>query len=277
MDAIANYQGAVELYALGFAQNAEREAENAGDMVDAWELALEQHEKTRPTRGAPSKEWVQEKENLAHTLADSRRRLDHAMEVMAGGETHPEAIKYGRKVVEEHHPEVVDAYQKALEALPPSPDSLKTYNAMVEEYTKVFMDRAEHDYQSYAELTNAWASCLNAHQYTKPDIAENIPTLGKAGQRWNSEHSEIEDRVDHCQNELKAAWDIIDTGPSHPGAVKYAKESVRDNHPEIERNFQKAVELQKQAEQASFRRDLKEKMAAIPSHNRESQSVELSR
>lgn len=277
MDAIANYQGTVELYALDFAQNAERDAENAGDMVDAWILALEQHEKTRPARGAPSKEWVEEKERLAHTLAGSRQQLDHAMEVMTGGESHPEAIKYARKVVEKHHPEVVEAYQAALEALPPPPDSLEIYNTMVDEYKKIFMDKVERDYQSYAELTDAWAGCLNAHQYTKPDIVENIVTLGKAGQSWNSEHSEIEDKVDHCQNELKAAWDILDTGPSHPDAVKYAEESVRDNHPDIDRNFRKTVDLQKQIEQAHFQRELKEKMASILSQSREPQTAEHSR
>lgn len=277
MDAIAEYKGAVELYADGFSQLSEREYDNASMMVDVWTVALEQHEKTKPAFWKPQDEWLKEKESLEYTLAESVKKSGQALEVWKGGDSHPEAIKYAQGVIEKEHPELHAAYHEAFETLPPPSDAIEVYSKTLELYKEAYLARAEHDHQSYRQLADEWASCSEAHCYVKPDIVENIVTLGKAGREWEAQNVEINEKLGRCQEEVKTTWDVISAGASHPDVVKYAEDTVKNRHPEIERNFQKAVSLQKQAEQAERQRELHDRMAEIASPNRDAASVEVSR
>lgn len=277
MDAIAEYKNTVELYSSGFSHNSEREYDNASMMVDVWTVTLEQHEQSKPAFWQSQEEWRQEKESLEHTLAESVKKSEKALEVWKGGDSHPEAIKYAQDIIERHHPELHAAFHEALEALPPPPDAIEVYDNTVAVYKEVFIERAEHDYESYSQIMEEWLACSEAHQYTEPDMVENIVTLGKAGREWRAQHEEINKMVEHCEDEVKAAREIVDAGPSHPDAVKYAEETVKNKHPDIDRNFHKAVALQQEAKQAELQRELRGRISEIPTPNRDSQSAEISR
>lgn len=277
MDAIAEYQGAVELHAYGFSQISEREYDNASMMVDAWTVALEQHEESKPPFWKPQDEWLHEKQRLEQTLAESIQKSKEALEVWKGGDSHPQAIKFAQDFIEQEHPELHAAYHKALETLPPPSDAIEVYGNTVALYKEVYIARAEHDYESYNQLTEEWAACSEAHQYTKPDLVENIVSLGRAGREWNDQHNEINEMVGYCQKEVKAALAIIESGPSHPEAAKYAEEMVKSKHPEIDRNFQKAITMHQQAEQIERQQELRERMSEISSPIRDPQSAEISR
>lgn len=277
MDVIAEYKGAVELYAYGFSQLSERDYDNASMMVDAWTDVLEHHEESKPAFWKPQEEWLKEKESLEYTLAESVKQSAQAFEVWKGGDSHPEAIKYAQRCIEKEHPELHAAYQEALETLPPPEDAIEVYGKTLELYKDVYLARAENDYQSYCQLADEWAECSKAHCYVKPDIIENIITLGKAGREWDAHNAEINEKLGRCRNEAKATREVISAGASHPEVVKYAEETVKEHHPEIERNFQKAITLQKQAEQAERQRELRNRMAEITSPNRDSSSAEVSR
>lgn len=277
MDAIAEYQGAVDLYALTYAQVQERKVKDTGFMIEAWSLAMEEHQKQNPTSGKPGMEWLQEYNRIEHGLTFSRLEHEYALDVQRGGATHPEAIMYARNTIEKQHPELHIANEKALEALPPPSNAIQVYSNTLEQYNHAYMDRIEHGRQSYSELADAWVSCAEAHSHTRPGAFENIVTFGKAGREWNARHDEMTRNAGHFEKEAEAAEAIIETGSSHPNAVKYAKQAVKDNHPDIERNYQKAAALQKQAEQAIFQRDLQARMSEIPAPERDSYSPELSR
>lgn len=130
MDAISRYKDAVVMYAQGFAEDKDREADDAVALVEGYEYMLEEHMNMKPIAGNPSEEWEKEKERIERALNESEEVFERVCESWRGGEKNPKAIKYAKSCVEKYHPELHEQYQEIVELL--LPDLIEACKNMIE-------------------------------------------------------------------------------------------------------------------------------------------------
>jgi predicted 3-demethylubiquinone-9 3-methyltransferase (glyoxalase superfamily) len=288
MDVIEDYNAKLKEYAHAFADGAPGKVEKAYFQMEALEHALLDHEQERPTlhnaflaNSKAQQEWTAERQGLQESLTKSRTKYEYAKEVMREGQSHPEAIKHARAMIEEKHPELHAEYQKVAEQdrgrVSERPGAVQTYINTVDTYKAAYVSMTKHQFQHSEAMVESYTKALDEHKKTKPDFVQNLFSLGQAGKEWRAEQNRLTFSLENSKRDSKEAKAVIDAGAEHPKAREFARETVESQHPEVLRNYQREIKFQKQAAQEERARDLQERMAQIQAPRREANSAEVGR
>ncbi len=287
MDVLDEYNAKLKEYAHEFADAAKDKAESAYFQVEALEHALLDHEEERPTRhngflanSKAQEEWDAERQGLQESLTKSRMKYEYAKEVLREGESHPEAIKHARAVIEEKHPKLHAEYQQTGQdhgKMTERPGAVQTYISTVDTYKAAYVSITRRQLENSTALVESFAKALKEHKKNKPDFVKNLLSLGKAGKEWQAEQNRIASSLENSKRDSREAKAVLDAGVNHPKAREFARETVESQHPEILQSYQREIKFQKQAAQEERTRELQERMAKIQTPKREPDSVGLGR
>lgn len=288
MAIVEEYNAKLKEYAEAYAESAKGMVEGAYFQVEALENALMDHEEERPTlhngflaNSTAQQEWEAERQGLQESLTKSRTKYEYAKEVMREGESHPEAIKQARAMIEEKHPELHAEYQKVAESergqTSERPGAVQTYINTVDTYRAAFISMTKHQQKNADAMVESYTKALDEHKKNKPDFVQNLFSLGKAGKEWKAEESRIAFSLENSKRDSQEAKTVIEAGISHPKAREFARETVESQHPEVLRNYQRDIKFQKQAAQEERARELQERMSKIDTPKRDAASAEQAR
>jgi len=288
MDVIEEYNAKLIEYAQEFADGAKGKVESAYFQVEALEHALLDHEEMRPTlhngflaNSTAQQEWDAERQGLHESLTKSRTKYEYAKEMMREGESHPEAIKHARAMIEEKHPELHAEYQKVAEQdrgkAPERPGAVQIYINTVDTYKAAYISITKHQQKNSDAMVESYTKALDEHKKNKPDFVQNLFSLGKAGKEWKTEENRLTFNLDNSKRASQEAKTVLEAGVDHPKAREFARETVESQHPEVLHNYQREIKFQKQAAQEERARELQERMAHIQTPKRDAGSAEMAR